>query len=339
MSLPVLEPGTTIAPGYELITHLSRGRRLDVYDAWDRRRGCRCVVKALRPERLDEMRARESLLEEGRLLCRLSHPHLVRGYETLAVPEPLVIMETLGGRTLAHMIETDGSLSAPDAAQLGLQLGSVVRYLHANGVLHLDLKPSNVVAEARRAKVIDLSVARAPGPAPAEIGTWWYMAPEQVRGGVLGAAADVWGIGAVLFEAMVGEAPFEDLTEDDTSEDSREFESTGTGAEGESPTGSSLEAHAGPWLQLERPAARIDELVGAEPALADVVAACLEPAPERRPTVVELMAGLEPLTGLPRSEWRWQSDALRPAHAEGWPDARQLQDRGRGAAQHPLRRG
>jgi serine/threonine protein kinase len=306
VSLPVLEPGTTIAPGYEVISHLSRGRRLDVYDAWDRRRGCRCVIKALRPERLDDMRARESLLEEGRLLCRLGHPHLVRGYETVAVPEPLVIMETLGGQTLAHLVEADGSLSAPDAAQLGLQLGSIVRYLHANGVLHLDLKPSNVVAEAGRAKLIDLSVARAPGPAPAEVGTWCYMAPEQVRGGVLGAAADVWGIGAVLFEATVGEAPFEDLTGGDTSEDSRGVESTGTGAEGDSPTGSSLEGHAGPWLQLEQPAPRIDELGDAEPALADVVAACLEPAPELRPTVVELMARLEPLTCLPRDEWRWQ---------------------------------
>jgi serine/threonine protein kinase len=311
MSLPVLEPGTTIAPGCEVISLLSRGRRLDVYDAWDCRRGCRCVIKALRPERLDDIGARESLLEEGRLLCRLSHPHLVRGYEVVAVPEPLVIMETLGGQTLARMIEADGVLSVPDAAQLGLQLGSIVRYLHANGVLHLDLKPSNVVAEAGRARLIDLSVARAPGPAPAEIGTWCYMAPEQVRGGVLGAAADVWGIGVVLFEAAVGEAPFEDLTGGDTSEDSRRIESTGTGAGGDPPTGSSLEGHAGPWLQLDQRAPRIDELGDAEPALADVVAACLEPAPEHRPTVVELMVRLERLTGLPRDEWRWQQHEPR----------------------------
>src|SRR5918994_319100 len=265
MSLPVLEPGTTIAPGCEVISLLSRGRRLDVYDAWDCRRGCRCVIKALRPERLDDIGARESLLEEGRLLCRLSHPHLVRGYEVVAVPEPLVIMETLGGQTLARMIEADGVLSVPDAAQLGLQLGSIVRYLHANGVLHLDLKPSNVVAEAGRARLIDLSVARAPGPAPAEIGTWCYMAPEQVRGGVLGAAADVWGIGAVLFEATVGEAPFDDPSSDVSDEGS--FSGS-----------SSLESYTGPWPQLERPAARIDELAGVPHTLAGGVAACLQPA-------------------------------------------------------------
>jgi serine/threonine protein kinase len=252
------------------------------------------VIKTLRAERLSDVEAREGLLEEGRLICRLSHPHLVRGYETLEVPEPLVVMETLSGQTLAHMIDADGPLSMPDAAQLGVQLGSAVQYLHANGVLHLDIKPSNIVAEAGRARMIDLSVARAPGPARAGIGTWCYMAPEQVRGGELGSAADVWGIGAVLFETAIGEAPFEDegADESDALTDS-----------------SGLGTATGPWLQLERPAARIDELADVPSALADVVAACLEPAPEERPTVVELMARLEPLTGLPRREWRWQDQA------------------------------
>ncbi|HSJ18778.1 MAG TPA: protein kinase, partial [Solirubrobacterales bacterium] len=163
----------------------------------------------------------------------------------LEQPGPLVVMETLGGETLAHMLETDGPLDIKDAAQLGLQLGSAVRYLHANGVLHLDLKPSNVVAEAGRARLIDLSVARPPGSARAGIGTWCYMAPEQASGGSLGHAADVWGIGAVLFEAAVGEAPFEDRT----------------GDEDDFLTGSSgLDTYTGPWPQLERAGATVDEL-------------------------------------------------------------------------------
>jgi eukaryotic-like serine/threonine-protein kinase len=310
MNQPPLSPATVIAPGYEVIAHLSRGRRLDVYDAWDRRRGTRSVIKALRPERLDDPDARESLLEEGRLLQRLSHPHLVRGYETLTAPEPLVILETLGGQTLAHMIDAEGRLSAADAAQLGLQLGSAVRYLHANGVLHLDLKPSNIVAEAGRAKLIDLSIARPPGPARAGIGTPLYMAPEQVAGGELGQAADVWGIGAVLFEAIVGEAPF-----DQTTDGTDEASSAGS---------SSLDSYTGPWPQLERPAARVDELAGAPHALADVIAASLEPAPEDRPGVVELMGRLEPLSEMPPSEWRWHRDAgagsrLSTSVADGRP--------------------
>jgi eukaryotic-like serine/threonine-protein kinase len=328
VSLPALQPGAAIAPGFEVVAHLSRGRRLDVYDAWDRGRGSRCVIKALRPERLHDAEARSALLEEGRLLIGLSHPHLVRGYEVTEDPEPLVVMETLGGQTLAHMIDTNGHLGPPDVAQLGIQLGSAVRYLHANGVLHLDLKPSNIVAEAGRAKVIDLSVARPPGPAHRGIGTWCYLSPEQARGGTLGPAADVWGIGAVLFEAAVGIAAFDDDTDDVSSDDSLTRSTSSSG----------LESYAGPWPQLERPAARVDELAGAPRALADVVAACLETDARHRPTVGELMAGLEPLTGLPRDEWRWQG-TVRPAGPKPSGGVRQLQDRGRRPAQHSLRRG
>jgi eukaryotic-like serine/threonine-protein kinase len=303
MSLSPLDPGTPIAPGYEVIAHLSRGRRLDVYDAWDHARGCRCVVKALRPERLGDARAREKLLEEGRLLCRLAHPHLVRGYEVLAEPEPLVVMETLGGQTLAHMIDSDGPLGSADVAQVGLQLGSAVHYLHDNGVLHLDLKPSNVVAEAGRAKLIDLSVARPPGPARDGIGTPSYMAPEQATGGALGPAADVWGIGAVLFEAAVGEPPFDEPDGDD----------------GDYLSGSSsdLDTYTGPWPQLERAAARVDELAEVPAALGEVVAACLRGDPAKRPTVAAAIAALEPLTGMSPSQWRWQ--AARVDSVSEWP--------------------
>lgn len=301
MSLSPLEPGTPIAPGYEVIVHLSRGRRLDVYDAWDCRRGTRCVVKALRPERLGDERARDALLAEGRLLRDLAHPHLVRGYELFDVPEPVIVMETLGGQTLAHMLETDGPLSMEDVAQLGLQLGSAVRYLHANGVLHLDLKPSNVVAEAGRAKLIDLSVARPPGPAHAGIGTWCYMSPEQARGGSLGPAADVWGLAAVLFEAAIGEAPFEDPS---GAEDGSDYVTES----------SDLDTYAGPWPQLERPA-MVGELVGVPAALAEVIAVCMRPDPESRPSVIELMVALEPLTGLPASEWRWRAAGVDSVRA------------------------
>ena len=94
------------------------------------------------------------------------------------------------------LIEDGPPPDAADVAHLGLQLGSALAYLHRERRLHLDLKPSNVIAEAGRAKLIDLSLARPPGPAADGIGTWLYMSPEQARGGVLGPAADVWGLGA-----------------------------------------------------------------------------------------------------------------------------------------------
>ncbi len=96
--------GSQIAPGYRVLGLLSRGRTLDVFDVWSDERSTRCIVKTLRPRSRDDPGARRRLLREGRLLCRLTHPHIVRGYEVVDGDPPLVVMETLGGETLAHLI-------------------------------------------------------------------------------------------------------------------------------------------------------------------------------------------------------------------------------------------
>jgi eukaryotic-like serine/threonine-protein kinase len=294
MSAP-LAPGGQLAPGYEVIEHLRRGRHLDVYDAWSEERASRCIVKALRPDRLTRVAPTLRVLEEGRLLCEFTHPHIVRGYEVIADPGPMIVMETLSGETLNHLIERhETGLKAAEVAHLGLQLGSAVRYLHGKGWLHLDLKPDNVIAECGRAKLIDLSVARAPGPAPAGIGTFYYMAPEQVSGGDLGQAADVWGLGAVLFEAATGEPAFEDPDPDlggawPTISD--EYFTDESVDEGE-------------YAQLTTTPRRVDELRPQPHELADLIAACLDPEPKHRPGVDELLAALEPLAELPERERR-----------------------------------
>jgi serine/threonine protein kinase len=281
MSAPVAS-GAELALGYRALEHLRRGHDLDVYDVWSEERACRCVIKAVRPDRLDRDGPRERLLAEGCLLQRLTHPHVVRAYEVIEDPVPMVVMETLAGETLGHMIdERQVELSVPELAQLGLHLCSAIGYLHGHGVLHLDLKPSNVIAECGRAKLIDLSVARPPGPAHPGIGTHWYMSPEQARGGELSAAADVWGIGAVLFEAATGQPAFDDPDADGEDDDWDESASE------------SLEE--GDYPQLAATAPRIDELRPRPAELVDLVAACLEPDPERRPGVKELMRALERL--------------------------------------------
>jgi eukaryotic-like serine/threonine-protein kinase len=257
--------GSRIAPGYEVVEHLARSRSLDVYDAWSERRRCRCVVKTLRPDRRGDASARRALIREGRLLGRLCHPSIVRGYETLREPQPLVAMETLGGETVAHLIERR-RLTAVELAFLGLQLSSAVSHLHAAGVLHLDLKPSNLIADNGRAKLIDLSVARAPGRTKAGVGTWCYMAPEQARGGDVGHAADVWGVGIVLYAAATGDTPF---------------------AGGD-------EEH--PQLHARAPALRSERL-RLPRTLATAIDACLDPEPAARPSLDELRATLEPVAG------------------------------------------
>jgi serine/threonine protein kinase len=272
-----------LAPGFRVIAHLSRGRRLDVYDAWSVERDSRCVLKTLRPDRASEPAARRALLREGALLRRLTHPHLVRAYEitrALGDQRPVVVLETLGGETLSHLVhrlELGGRrIPVADVAMLGVQLCSAIGYIHRQGWLHLDLKPSNIVVDAGRAKVIDLSIARRPGRARPGSGTFDYLAPEQARGGMLTTAADVWGIGAVLFDALAGSPPF------------------GYGQEGElyEPTDAGTATEDLPYPQLERRAPRIGQRRRLPRRLARLIDGCLEPDPEDRPTVPELATSL-----------------------------------------------
>jgi serine/threonine protein kinase len=259
-------PGTTLAPGYEAIEHLHRSNVYDVYDAWSSERESRCIVKALRPDRLGEPAKRRRLLAEGRLLESLAHPGIVRAYETLTRPEPMIVLETLTGETLAHLVERRARpLGARELAFRGLQLAAAVGYLHRHGHLHLDLKPSNIVAENGRAKLIDLSIARRPGRVAPGVGTWCYMAPEQARGGTVGEPADVWGVGVVIWEAACGETPFGD--------ESLEY----------------------PQLELRAPALRSRRRLPR--SLTTVVDACLAPRAGERPSLAELRAELEPIAG------------------------------------------
>ncbi|MBV6697109.1 serine/threonine protein kinase [Kitasatospora aureofaciens] len=254
-----LTAGTFVAPGYQALAHLCRTGWLDLYDAWSEERDCRCVVKVIRPDRRRERRLRERLLQEGRWLTEFTHPHLVRGYGTGERPQPYVVLETLTGETLAHLL--DGRTRRPtatDLALLGLHLCSAVHYLHGRGLLHLDLKPSNIVIDCHRAKVLDLSVARPPGVARPGIGTDGYLAPEQARGGPLTGAADVWGIGITLYRAATGAVPF-----------------------------------AGP--APDGPAPSVSRSRRLPRALAGAVDACLRLDPEDRPGVPELAVRLDEL--------------------------------------------
>ena len=209
---PILAPGTQLLPGYEVVAHLSRGHRLDVYDAWSITRQARCVVKVLRPDRRGEPRARQLLLDEGRLLRDLGHPHLVRAYEVVSEPEPGVVLETLTGPSLADVIDDRRRLGVTDVALLGAQLASALLYLHRHGWVHCDVTSANVVVEGTRAMLIDLSLARAPGSGSRGMGTRGYRAPEQRTGAPVSEATDTWGLGIVLHEAACGRLPDEPPT-------------------------------------------------------------------------------------------------------------------------------
>jgi len=273
---PILARGKLLAPGYRVVEHLSRARRLDAYEVWSDERGTGCVAKVLRPDRAGEAKARAALLAEGERLRSFSHPHIVRAYDVVEDPQPVVILETLEGETVAHLVERRPSgLDADEVAWLGLHLVAALGYLHRHGLLHLDVKPANVIAEAGRAKLLDLSIARPPGQVRAGGGTWAYMAPEQATGGHVDEAADVWGLGAVLFEAAAGRPAFElpDVPTQDTD---------GRADEG--------------YPQLEGRAPALASVApGVPPALAEIVDACLRPVALDRPSLETVRAALLPL--------------------------------------------
>jgi len=197
-----------IAPGYHALELLRHGALLDVYDCWSLERRCRCVIKMVRSDRAEDDRAQRRLLREGRLLRRVAHPHIVRVFDVIRTPRPALVLETLTGSTVGHLLrQYPRGLAPADVAVLGLQMCSAIHYLHSHRLLHLDLKPSNIIATGAQVKVLDLDVARAPGRGLGE-GTRQYMAPEQAARGILSPATDVWSLGVVLFEATTGRLPF-----------------------------------------------------------------------------------------------------------------------------------
>jgi len=264
---PPASPGTRIAPGYEVLEHLARGKSLDVYDVWSEERDCHCAAKALRPDRLAHAGSRRRLVREATILLGMTHPHVVRAYELVRAPDPVLVLELLTGGSVQQTIEAGRPRAPVDTiVELGIQLCSAVHYIHGRGVLHGDLKPGNVMTDCGFAKVVDFSLARRPGRGVRGRGTRAYMAPEQARGGAVSCKTDVWGIGTVLYATAVGAAPFR--------------------------------SRDGDYPQLEVRAERLERnrrLPSSHAALGDLVAACLEPDPRRRPTVVELTAGLDAL--------------------------------------------
>jgi len=260
-----------LIPGYRAVALLSRGKRLDTWDAYDEQRHVRCVVKILRADRRHEPGLREAVLREGHLATTFAHPHLVRGYDVVDDPAPALVLETRPGATLAAVIE-DQPLDVPDLSLLGLQLASVLGYLHRHEWLHLDVKPANIVVDHGAAVLIDLSLAGRPGEGRPGGGTPGYLSPEQARGRGLGPASDVWGLGITLLECLTGELPYGD----EAIWDSR---------------------RRWPLLHRRMPKAPADPPADLPPDLRQLLLGCVELDPAARPTLDDVRGVMGSLTG------------------------------------------
>jgi serine/threonine protein kinase len=200
--------GDAIAPGRTILRRIGGGRRFEAFLVWDDHRLAVLVAKLLRPDHAGDPTALHELEAEAALLARLGHPVVMRGFGAVTAGRfPHLVLEHLDGPTLAELLRAHGPLALEQLLPLGLHLASALHYLAAERVVHLDVKPSNVVMGAPP-RLIDLSVARTHEQAARvrrPIGTDAYMAPEQAEpDGRLGAPADVFGLCATVHEATAG---------------------------------------------------------------------------------------------------------------------------------------
>jgi eukaryotic-like serine/threonine-protein kinase len=209
--------GYRIAGDLVVTGHLGAGRSSHLYQVWSAREWCAFTCKILAPDRADARQPLAALRREARILRAVGHPYVVRCYgEGEHDGLPYLLLEYLEGPTLFDVLERQymRRLEITDAVRVAIHLGAGLYHLHRRGFLHLDLKPSNLLIRDGVPVLIDLDTARRADPdrRPKRcIGTAPYMAPEQVLRLPLGPAADVYGLGALLYELLTGRWVYEHI--------------------------------------------------------------------------------------------------------------------------------
>ena len=277
-------PGDEVAPGRVVETRLGGGDRFEAYTAWDETLHATVVAKLIRPGQTGRPRARRALAHEADILQRVQHPAVVRSFGAVLDGErPHLVLEHLEGPRLSTLVRRHGRLSVQQLLPLALQLSAALHYLDAIGLVHLDVKPANVIV-GEQPRLIDFSIARTRQAAAGlaqPVGTRTFMAPEQCRpsDGTVTPAADVWGLGSVLYTGAAGHGPFP-------------------------------RKHPAryPQLEIEPP-----PLTGIPPALDRLIRSCLDRDGARRPSPSEVAAEAEDLLaagrprrivlGRPRPRW------------------------------------
>ena len=260
--------GYTLAGEYLLKRLIASGGHGSVYEGEHRILGRRAAVKVLHAHLADQGEMLQRFVREARIVNQIRHPNVVDVYDFGMMPDgsPYFVMELLEGRTLSQLVQEQGRMSAERALAYLEPVCGALEAAHQAGIVHRDLKASNVMVmepgERPRVKLLDFGIAKLMQPqagqagltlAGQRLGTAFAMAPEQLRGGAITPATDVYALGVLLFQLVTGHYPFH-------SKDRAEMER----------------------LHLEAPPPRASASAPVPLAVDTVVLRCLEKEAERR---------------------------------------------------------
>ena len=213
------DPGPTVFNGrYELHRQLGRGGMAEVFLARDQLLDRPVAMKVLFPEFATDPAFVERFRREATAAANLNHPNIVGVYDWgEADGTYFIVMEYVDGRTLSDILRAEGPLHPDRVADVGADVAAALGFAHRNGVVHRDVKPGNVlVTAAGQVKVADFGIARAITANADEnltqvgtvMGTATYFSPEQARGDAVDPRSDIYSLGCVLYELLVGKPPF-----------------------------------------------------------------------------------------------------------------------------------
>ncbi|MFD3568803.1 protein kinase [Streptomyces sp. NPDC058667] len=212
--------GRLLAGRYRLGVVLGRGGMGTVWRAVDETLGRTVAVKELRfPTSIDEDEKRRLItrtLREAKAIARIRNNGAVTVYDVVDEDDrPWIVMELIEGKSLADAVREDGTLTPRRAAEVGLAILDVLRSAHREGILHRDVKPSNVlIADDGRVVLTDFGIAQVEGDPSITstgmlVGAPSYISPERARGHKPGPAADMWSLGGLLYAAVEGSPPYD----------------------------------------------------------------------------------------------------------------------------------
>jgi eukaryotic-like serine/threonine-protein kinase len=200
---------------YRLGSLLGVGGMARVYVASDRVLERQVAVKVLSPPYAQDPVFVERFRREARAAARLSHPNIVAVFDSGAdAAQPYLVMEYVAGQSLAQLLASQGRLAPRRSVELAVQVCAALAAAHAQGLVHRDVKPANVLVDPDgQVKVADFGIVKASAATTLTgtgtvLGTAAYLSPEQAQGGPVDARSDLYGLGCVLYELLCGTPPF-----------------------------------------------------------------------------------------------------------------------------------